>query len=253
MTEQENLIPFSGIDPRGRLKFSVLLEMFQEMADIDASKYGLSVRQTIEHGITWVLRSYRIDLSKYPAKEDGPLRIKTYAEAYRNLFSLRSFKVWNQAGDFIGSAYTWWVLIDIGNKRPLRLDKVELMNPFRAQVSDVFPKEVRIPKLSDAQFEEIWKVRWQDLDVNDHTNHTVYFSWALDTVPEEVPEKMVPVFVEGEFLKPVPRTKVCCLTEERSAESGRSFVHSLRHIDDDSEYAKLTSLWKKDGRSKVEK
>lgn len=84
MTEIENAIPFSGIDPRGkRLKFSVLLEMFQEMADIDAMKYGLSVRQTISLGVTW---SYRVDLAKYPAKEDGPLRIKTYAEIYRNLF-----------------------------------------------------------------------------------------------------------------------------------------------------------------------
>jgi medium-chain acyl-[acyl-carrier-protein] hydrolase len=252
MTEIENAIPFSGIDPRGRLKFSVLLEMFQEMADIDAMKYGLSVRQTISLGVTWVLRSYRVDLAKYPAKEDGPLRIKTYAEIYRNLFSLRSFKIWNSAEDFIGSAYTWWVLIDIEKKRPLRLDKAEIMDPFRAQVTDVLPKEVRIPKISDAQMEETWKVRWQDLDVNDHTNHAVYFSWALDTVPEEVPEKMVPVFVEGEFLKPVPRTKVRCLTEECRSESGRSFIHSLRHIDDDSEYAKISSSWKSDGRSKVE-
>ena len=62
MTELENVLPFSGIDPRGRVKFSVLLEMFQQMADEDASKYVLSVRQTLEHDITWVLRKYRIDL-----------------------------------------------------------------------------------------------------------------------------------------------------------------------------------------------
>ena len=86
MTEIDNLIPFSGIDPRGRIKFSVLLEMFQEMADIDASKFGLSVRQTLAHNITWVLRKYRIDLARYPVKEDCSIRIKTYAEPFRNLF-----------------------------------------------------------------------------------------------------------------------------------------------------------------------
>ena len=63
MTELDLAVPFSGIDPRGRVKFSVLLEMFQEMADADASKYGLSVRQTLEHNITWVLRKYRITAS----------------------------------------------------------------------------------------------------------------------------------------------------------------------------------------------
>ncbi len=80
MTEIENQIPFSGIDPKGRLKFGVLLEMFQEMADIDASKFNLSVRQTLEHDVTWVFRKYRIDLEKYPTKMDEKIRIKTYAE-----------------------------------------------------------------------------------------------------------------------------------------------------------------------------
>jgi len=56
MTERENEIPFSGIDPKGRIKFGMLLEMFQEMADIDASKFNISVRQTLGHDVTWGLR-----------------------------------------------------------------------------------------------------------------------------------------------------------------------------------------------------
>lgn len=243
MTETDNIIPFSGIDPRGRLKFSVLLEMFQEMADIDASKFGLSVRQTLEHNITWVLRKYRIDISRYPCKEDGAIRIKTYAEPFRNLFSLRTFQFKTMAGEFLGRAYTWWVLIDTIKLRPIRLDKCELMSELMAQISDELPPDVKIPEVTDAQIEEKWKVRWQDLDVNDHTNHAVYFSWALDTVPDEVPEKLAPMLVEGEFLHPVPRTRVRCLTQETESDKGRYFLHSLRHIDDDTEYAKVSSLW----------
>ncbi|MCE5201780.1 MAG: hypothetical protein LLF78_04640 [Synergistaceae bacterium] len=244
MTEIDNAIPFSGIDPRGRLKFNVLLEMFQEMADIDASKYGLSVRQTLEHNITWVLRKYRIDLKKYPVEEDGAIRIKTYAEPCHNLFSLRSFMLWDLRGEFLGSAYTWWVLLDFIKQRPIRLDKCELMTAFMEQISEELPRDVRVPELRKAQMEEVWKVRWQDLDVNGHTNHAVYFSWALDTVPAEVPENMVPMLVEGEFLHPVPRTRVRCLSEEITSDNGRAFLHSLRHIDENTEYAKLSSIWR---------
>ncbi len=136
MTELENVLPFSGIDPRGRVKFSVLLEMFQQMADEDASKYGLSVRQTLEHDITWVLRKYRIDLERYPTKESGNITIRTYAEPFRNLFSLRSFKLWDSHGGFLGSAYTWWVLIDFIKQRPIRLDKCELMKAFMDRLTD---------------------------------------------------------------------------------------------------------------------
>ena len=244
MTEIENAIPFSGIDPRGRVKFSVLLEMFQEMADIDASKFGLSVSQTMEHGVSWVLRKYRVDLEKYPSKESGSLTIKTYAEPYRNLFSLRSFKLSDAKNGYIGSAYTWWVLVDFAKMRPLRLDRYEQMKPFMSRITEELPEDVKVPPVEAPSLEELWKVRWNDLDVNDHTNHTVYFSWALDSVPDEVPEKMSPVFVEGEFLHPVPRTRVRCLTQEVPSAEGREFLHSLRHSEDDTEYARLLSRWK---------
>ncbi|MDO5115880.1 MAG: thioesterase [Synergistaceae bacterium] len=244
MTELENVLPFSGIDPRGRVKFSVLLEMFQQMADTDASKYGLSVRQTLENNITWVLRKYRVDLERYPTKESGNLTIKTYAEIFRNLFSLRSFKLRDSRGGFLGSAYTWWVLLDVAKQRPIRLDKCELVNAFRERFSDELPADVKVPEATAPAIEELWKVRWQDLDVNDHTNHAVYFSWVLDSVPDEVPEKMVPSFVEGEYLHPIPRTRVRCLTQEIPCEDGRAFLHSLRHAEDETEYAKFLSRWR---------
>ncbi|NLX84062.1 MAG: hypothetical protein GXZ00_00385 [Synergistaceae bacterium] len=243
MTDLEIQIPFSGIDPKGRLKFGFLLEMFQELADVDASKFNLSVRQTLKQNLTWVLRKYRVELQKYPVREDRKLRIKTYAEPYRNLFSLRSYKLWNGLGEFLGSAYTWWVLVDLKKRRPVRLDKSALMASFTDRITEEFPKDVAVPELTSSKLEEIWKVRWQDLDVNNHTNHTVFFGWALDTVPAEVNEKLAPMLVECEFMHSVSRTRVRCLTQELPHNKGRYFLHSLRRMEDERVYAKLSSLW----------
>lgn len=243
MTELELPLQYSGVDPKGRVKFSVLLEMFQQMADVDASKYGLSIHQTLKHNVTWVLRKYRVELKRYPTQASGALRIKTYAEPYRNLFSLRSFKLWDSYGEFLGSAYTWWVLLDFARKRPIRLDKFELVKALWENVTGQFPDDVKIGDVGAPTIEETWKVRWQDLDMNNHTNHTVYFGWALDAVPEEVPATMEPAFVEAEFLHPIPRTRVRCLTQETESQKGRAFLHSIRHIEDETEYAKFYSQW----------
>ncbi len=62
------------------------------------------------------------------------------------------------------------------------------MTGFMERVSETLPEDVKVQELTDPQIKETWKVRWQDLDVNDHTNHAVFFSWALDTVPDEVSE-----------------------------------------------------------------
>lgn len=242
MTELELQIPFSGVDPRGNVKFGVLLEMFQEMADVDASQYGLSVRQTLADGITWVLRSYRVDIKRYPDKNDGRLKIKTWHEPYRNLFSLRTFEF--RAGqEHLGTASTWWVLLDTVKMRPMRLDRSGIYKADAERILETLPAEVKIPQVGDAPIKESWKVRWQDLDINGHTNHAVYFGWALDTVPFEVPEKMTPLLVEGEFFNSAPRTTVNALTKEIEAERGRTFLHSMRTEDGAVEYARLKSVW----------
>jgi len=244
MTETEKNIPFGAIDPKGRFKFVSMLEMLQEAADEDASKYGLSVRQTLEHGVTWVLRKYRIDLTRYPVKEDSAIAVRTYAEPYRNLFSLRTFILRNIHGEPIGSAYTWWLLIDVLRSRIIRLDKCEIVSPLMERISDELPRDVAVPDVTDVTVDDLWKVRWQDLDINNHANHTAYFGWALDTVPHEVPEEMAPMSVEGEFLLPIPRIRVRCVSQEVELTGGRKFFHSLRHPDDGVEYARLSSVWK---------
>ncbi|MCF0248194.1 MAG: hypothetical protein HUJ86_06270 [Synergistes sp.] len=248
MTELENAVPFSAIDPLGRVKFSVLLGMFQEMADVDALRFGLSISQIIDRNITWVLHKYRVVLDKYPTKESGSLTINTYAEPHRNLYSLRSFKIKDSRGEFIGSAYTWWVLLDIEKQRPMRLDKNIFSENFAACCKEnpyvTNEPVVKIASITEPDIIEPFKVRWQELDVNGHTNNIVYFDWALDTVPDDVTEKLSPHFVEAEFIHSVPRTRVRCLTQEIPDESGRTFLHSLRHSDDETEYARLYSKWR---------
>lgn len=244
MTELELRVPFSGIDPRGNVKFGVLLEMFQEMADADAFKYGLSVRQTLDKDVTWVLRSYRVNIKRYPDKRDGALRIKTWHEPYRGLFSLRTFEFCAPSGEELGTASTWWVLLDLNKMRPMRLDRSDIYSYSSESTLKETPPEVKVPRAENPGIEELWKVRWQDLDVNGHTNHAVYFGWVLDAVPPEVPAEMLPMLVEGEFLRPLPRTEVRVSTAEAAPSSGRAFAHSLQTPRGDSEYARFFSHWR---------
>ncbi|MEG1642309.1 MAG: thioesterase [Synergistaceae bacterium] len=246
MITLEKVIPFDGVDPNGNLKFRSLLEIFQEMADKDASNFGLSVHQILSKGMTWVLHKYRIEFQRYPSVNDGSLIIKTYAEPYGRLFSIRTFEVTNATGDLIGKAYTWWVLLDSVRLRPIRLDKCEEMAPFMNIISTSFPEEVKIENLVTPTLVEEVKVRWQELDVNNHTNHIVYFDWALDNVPDEVLTGMVPVLVECEYIHSVMKTRVKVMTQEEiSNENSRIFLHSINLADDTLECAKLKSVWKK--------
>lgn len=241
----------NSVDACGRVKHKYIAEIFQEMAELAAYEYGFAVSQTIKRGMTWVLRDYRIEFDKYPTQEDKVLKINTYAEIYRNLFSLRTFEVRNAKDELLGVSRSWWVYMDILKKRPVRLNKVEGIEVFLPQLSPVYPAEVKIPSLNKTDLEYEWRARWQDLDVNDHVNHTIYFGWVLETVPVDVPRYYAPVKTEATYLKPILREKVICRTEEIEETDTRNFVHSLVNGNGE-ECAKFSSSWLKDGREKVE-
>lgn len=244
MTELGFDISYSMIDPNRHLKFNSLLGYFQDTADVDATKFGLSVSQLLPRRITWILRKYRIDIKKYPTAHDKEIVVKTYAELYDNLFSLRTFEMRNGNGEELGRAFSWWILLDIERGRPIRLDKCEFTLPFSVGARDNLPCDVKVGKIGAECTKERFKVRWQDLDVNNHTNHTVYINWALESVPREVPETFSPYFVEVEYLKPTPRTTVKILTEELQDTNGRRFLHSICTDEDDKEHARLLIIWR---------
>jgi len=60
-------------------------------------------------------------------------------------------------------------------------------------------------------------------------NNAVYFSWAIESVPDEVADVFEPALVEAEYLKPVEkngdvRVRTAPLPAE---EEMRSFFHSI--------------------------
>ena len=245
MTKEEFRLPLSGVDPNGNLKFRTLLEYFQEIADKDASAKGSSLHQMLKQGLTWVLHKYRIEIYRYPTPDDGKFYIKSYTEPYGKLFCLRTFELSDASGASIGRAWTWWVLLDAERMRPVRPEKYELEYDNKAPDSEKQPVMTKLECITEADITEEIKVRWQELDVNRHTNNIVYFDWALDNVPDEVLYDMLPVEVECEYVNSVKKTRVRVESQELPSDGEkRIFLHSVVSLEDGKLSAKLKSVWK---------
>lgn len=248
MTKGQFEIPLFGIDPNGNIKYSILLNFFQEIADRDALNAHMSVRQLMNMGKTWVLHDYRVEMYEYPSISTNQLEIMTYAEPYDRLSVLRVFEVRNKAGKLMCKAWSWWVLLDMEQGRPVVLSTCEELEDILAiPVEDTDkPERVRIKTLKEASIIEEFKVRWCDLDVNRHTNHVVYFDWALENVPDEIITTMVPTKVECTYSKSVKKGKVRVETEKCSEDDTNiTFLHRIIDLSDEKVSAKLMSKWGK--------
>lgn len=61
----------------------------------------------------------------------------------------------------------------------------QIINPefesFEKRNTDLKFNKIQLPK--DFDYEKIYEVRYDDLDLNHHANNSNYISWALETLP----------------------------------------------------------------------
>ena len=239
MFEASYPIPYAGIGPDGRMKLPVLLDILQDMADKDAGRMGMTVSDLLPLGVSWVLRQYSLSLARYP-ESARTLTVKTWHEPHRNLYSNRAFSVWDEEGP-VAEAWTSWILIDMKKMRPLRLDRY---------ATELYIKESRpvegdlltFPPLQEWAREVFFSVRRWDLDRNAHVNNAVYFSWAVEGLPDSFVDSSTLRRVDCEFLRPTERNGDITVRSAPGNGEERTYISSICGADGE-EKARFLTYW----------
>ena len=164
-----------------RLKESVLLLFLQDIASDNAETNGFGYNWCLEHNLGWFLLKYRIELSEYPQNIDY-IEIETESRGANRLFAYRDFDIYTPDNNLIGRVTSCWGLVDMSTKSMVA---PQIINPefesFEKRDTDLKFYKIQLPK--DFDYEKIYDVRYDDLDLNHHANNSNYISWALETLP----------------------------------------------------------------------
>jgi acyl-ACP thioesterase len=234
--------PYYGLDMNERLKTGLILQFFQEAAALHAHSVGIGVSDLLKRNFTWVLRRYRIEFYDLPGL--GDVTVKTWFEPHRNLVSVRLFEA--KSGDsLIAKAWSGWIVIDLARGRPVRLDRA-LPAEYYDNASSAEPGAIEdVERAADALgSEKTFAVRWSELDLNGHTNHTVYFDWAVESLPDDIVRGRPPALFDAEYVASVPKGAVTVRTREISS-SPLKFAHSIILNASGAEAARLSTSWGK--------
>lgn len=196
--QREHLVHGHEAGLAGNLKFVNCLHYLQDAAETNADALGVGLEFLKGCGLMWVLSRYHIRLDHYPFVGDR-IRVVTWPYGWKRLFAIREFVFIDSNGARYGNATSAWLLIRAEDHRPVRpqdhLPPVKLF-PQREIENDF----TRLPALGRVDYQERFKVRMHDLDINRHVNNSIYVEWALETVPVEVWKQFRPHEVEVEFL-----------------------------------------------------
>ncbi len=186
LTLQETIhIRYSDSDCNGRLKPFSLLNFFQDMAAESAERLGFGYSTIYPQNLMWVLLKYRLEFTKYPIHVNQ-LTIKTEPRGYNRLFAYRNFEVYAD-GELCGRASSVWALVDSKTLNIAHVGEIlkDNSNMIKFVPNDKDLKFGKIPPITQADFEETFKVRYNDIDINMHANNGNYIVWALEPLPYE--------------------------------------------------------------------
>lgn len=229
------------VDANGLVRPVTLLGYLQEAASEHMTLLGGSVRALMAEGLTWVLSRVHLRIEHY-LKRGNTVTVRTWPSLREGRFTCREFELLDQGGSVVARATTSWAVIDFTTRRPVRADRHP---PYpltpRRLIDDNFES---LPVLDTSQAEEHFRVRRSDLDLNRHVNHMVYVGWALDAVPDELAERLMPVSLEIGFRAEALAGEVVTVSCDCTENEDESLVIHRIASADGRELTRLRTRWR---------
>lgn len=186
-------------DARGVASIQTICNYLQEAAGNHAFHLHVAVDQLLKQDLTWVLARLHVRMNRYPRWRDE-LTVTTWPSGANRLYALRDYSLADASGRPLGTAASAWILLDVKNRRPVRVPPEVAALAVRDRpraIDDAFARRLDEPAQPDT--ERTFVIRVSDLDVNQHVNLVNYIEWSVETVPAEVREQAVLTDLQVEF------------------------------------------------------
>lgn len=180
--KENHAIPNFLCDRNGQLTLPMLVNFLLQVSSNQNKQLNIDSKQFVENGYSWIVLQYEFHIKRMP-KEKERILITTDPKEYNKLFTYRDFFVDDEEGHRIIDVHSTFALMDIEKRKIMRLPK-EVIDPYQADPAKRIrrtPQPTPI-KEEEAQNHKTYRVRYFDIDSNQHVNNSHYFEWALDAL-----------------------------------------------------------------------
>lgn len=171
--------------------------LLQDVAAEHADKANLGYKALSEHDLAWVLSWAKVEIGELPGFGEE-IKLTTWPKKRFKLYVLRDFYV-SKNEEIIIRATTAWLPINIKSKRVI--DSSNLPVPiyyFDQSALDAVPQKVI--ELQDKEFVLSKKMRYTDIDLNQHVNNIRYIELIMDSFDRDKYEKSTLRSIEINFV-----------------------------------------------------
>ena len=201
LTKKFQIFPLDA-DFKGNMRIGALINYFIQAAWQHAEELGWGLDAFEKLGYSWVLSQLKIKINSVP-KWPGEITVETWPKGLNRLFYKRDANILDFDGNIIASITSNWLIIDKISKRP-KLYKQDLEMLMRNQFKHAIHEDVERIKIEGVPaFSTSNKVKYTDIDINQHLTTVKYIDYIFDTYDLNFINANTPKELTINFLKEV--------------------------------------------------
>lgn len=239
---ENHRVKYSNADNNNMLKPMEAARWFQDI--FLRQDEVLGIERTSD--FTWILLNYDMNIYKY-GKIGDKVKIETYPYSFNRFYGNRMFFLKDENDNVMIEAKTRWLLVE---KDTLKIKKV---TKEIAEVYDLHEiekgKGFEVDNIEDKVFSDVEKkplqIRRSDLDINNHVNNTLYFSYFYDYIDKEILDKYIPYKIQLTYKKQITIDDEPYVYTKDIVEDGQYYTNVKICNDKNEIYTLIKILWKK--------
>jgi len=235
-------VRYAEIGYNNQLPVWVLQNYAQQAAALDAHNFSAGWEELSAKGVAWVLIKMQFKITG-AVTDSQTVNVKTWHVISDKIRSRRDFIFYDERGNEIASAVSWWIVIDLETRKIMRTPPKVLENNGKdtSMLAEIEVKEPDFKTLTPIK--TVCMVsRLEDIDVNGHVNNTHFTAWALEGVPQAVREAKLLSEIVIDFKAEVLADQKIKVETYEVSES--SFWHVLTRESDNKKIATAYTVWK---------
>lgn len=198
--KQEWQVRIQEVDTKLKMKFTGILEAFQEAATLQFEDIGYGIKSRKSDSPAVIILDSKVNMTKIP-KWNDTITVRTWCNELNRIYCYRNFELINSKGEIIGTGMNKLVLMDLSKRRIMRIDEkiksdIQVEDKFLYE-NDI--KEIEIPEIEGK--EEIQVIRNKDIDINGHVNNVAFVEIALNALSRQQYKELDKMNLEVHYKK----------------------------------------------------
>lgn len=179
--DTNHVIRYYECDMTTKLSIPMILNLAILASNLQAESLSIGDDFVHAHGLGWIVLQYDIQIKRRPIVGET-VKIETVAKEFTSYFANRDFNFYDEQGELLIEIHSLFAMMDMTKRKMIRIPD-EMAAGYEPDVVKRIkrgPGPESISSDDEILHDQMYAVRYTDIDFNHHVNNSRYFEWMID-------------------------------------------------------------------------